>query len=82
MKYVPPTGARSSSVSPSSSADRLTSSSLFDRSVKDEINADIDRVLAYAEPVLDEALYGRLLDRVVESSRAHPKPIPLEADFS
>ena len=61
--------------------DRLTSSSLFDRSVKDEINADIDRILAYEEPVLDEALYGRLLDRVVEWARAHPKPIPLEADF-
>ena len=27
--------------------DRLTRSSLFDRSVKDEINADIDRILAY-----------------------------------
>jgi len=61
--------------------DRLTRSSLFDRSVKDEINADIDRILAYEEPVLDEALYGRLLDRVVEWARAHPKPIPLEADF-
>ena len=60
--------------------DRLTTSSLFDRSVKDEIDADIDRILAYEDPVLDEALYGRLLDRVVEWARAHPKPIPLEAD--
>jgi hypothetical protein len=57
--------------------DRLTASSLFDRAVKDEINADIDRVLAHEDPVVDEALYGRLLDHVVEWARAHPNPIPL-----
>ena len=31
--------------------DRLTASSLFDRAVKDEIEADVDRILAYEDPV-------------------------------
>jgi hypothetical protein len=61
--------------------DRLTTSSLFDRAVKDEIDADIDRILDHENPVLDEALYGRLLDHVVEWARAHPKPIPLDPDY-
>ncbi len=61
--------------------DRLTASSLFDRAVKDEIEADVDRILAYEDPVVDDALYGRLLDHVVEWARAHPKPIPLDPDY-
>ena len=58
--------------------DRLTASSLFDRSVKDEINADIDRILDFEHPQTDQALYEWLLDHVVEWARAHPNPIPLE----
>jgi hypothetical protein len=60
---------------------RLTASSLFDRSARAEIDADIDRILAYEEPALDDALYGRLLDHVVEWARAHPTPIPLDPDY-
>jgi hypothetical protein len=58
--------------------DRLTASSLFDRAAKDEINADIDRILDFEHPERGEALYERLLDHVVEWARAHPNPIPLE----
>ena len=59
---------------------RLTSSSLFDRDVKDEIDADVDRILDHDHPERGEDLYGRLLDRVVEWARSHPRPIPLETD--
>ena len=60
--------------------ERLTASSLFDPEVKTQIDADVDRILDYEYPETGEELYGRLLDRVVEWARAHPTPIPLDAD--
>jgi hypothetical protein len=61
--------------------DRLTSSPVFDRDARELIDADIDRILDHEDPERGEELYGRLLDRVVEWARAHPRPIPLELDL-
>ncbi len=57
----------------------LTSDDCFTDDEKREINADLDNVGEGGDRLPDdEEPYDRLLDRVVEWTHAHPKPVPHE----
>ena len=52
----------------------------FDRSTLVEIREDIDTLLNYEEPYLDDDLYDRITDHCIEWSLAHNGPIKREKD--
>jgi hypothetical protein len=52
----------------------------FDRSTLVEIREDIDTLLNYEEPYLDDDLYDRITDHCIEWSLAHKGPIKREKD--
>lgn len=56
--------------------DTLTSSGTFTEQAVREIQQDVERLLDYREPEASNEPYDRLVDRVVEWSRAHPEPVP------
>lgn len=57
---------------------QLIESGLFAGSAARQIEQDIERLLDAGRPETSDKPYGRLADRVVEWSRAHPEPVPHE----
>jgi hypothetical protein len=56
--------------------DTLCDSRLFDEAAIAEIKSDIARLEDYEHPYLEDDLYDRLADRVVEWHHQHPDPMP------
>jgi hypothetical protein len=56
--------------------DILCNSGEFDDDIIVEIHSDIARIESYEYPYLEDDLYDRLTDRIVEWSHSHPDPIP------
>ena len=52
----------------------------FDKSTIVEIREDIDTLLNYEEPYLDDDLYDRITDHCIKWSLAHNGPIKREKD--
>jgi hypothetical protein len=58
----------------------LLDSGLFDAAAETEIDSDARLLLDFQHPTTDDAPFGRLTDRIVEWSRAHPAPVPRDPD--
>lgn len=56
----------------------LLESGEVERAAVAEIESDTQRLLDFEHPETGDELYDRLIDRVVEWSRAHPEPVPHE----
>jgi hypothetical protein len=56
--------------------DILCNSGAFAKDVIVEINSDIARIEDFEHPYLEDDLYDRLTDRIVEWGNKHPDPIP------
>ena len=54
----------------------LCASMVFDKTATNEIKADIARLRDFEHPCLEDDLYDRLTDRIVEWSRHNKDPIP------
>ncbi len=44
--------------------------------LRDELVRDLDRIQDYDTPITNDALFDRVVDRVMEWCLAHPEPIP------
>lgn len=53
----------------------LVSSGVFSEQAVAEIEQDVDRLLSFESPEMDDGPYDRLSDRVVEWARANPAPV-------
>ncbi|MCU5690807.1 hypothetical protein OCB18_24440 [Bacillus cereus] len=60
--------------------DILNDSKIFESNSLEEIKYDIKTLLDYENPYLEDDLYDRITDRVVEWSIAHNGPIGREKD--
>ncbi|WLD92874.1 hypothetical protein [Alkalihalobacillus sp. AL-G] len=60
----------------------LNDNSTFNKAVLQEIKADIDILYNYQQPYLEDDLYDRITDRVIEWSLSHNGPIVREKDPS
>ncbi|MGG3890703.1 hypothetical protein [Metabacillus fastidiosus] len=58
----------------------LNDDSTFDNKVLEQIKVDINILLDYDSPYLDDDLYDRITDHIVEWSIAHKGPIKREKD--
>ena len=54
----------------------LLRSQLFENTVVQEIETDLDRLSRFEYPETSDAPYDRLVDRVIEWCHAHPDPVP------
>jgi hypothetical protein len=61
-------------------ADTLCKSGVFDKETQKEIKSDINRIMDYQNPYLEEDLYDRLTDHIVEWYLQNKAPIPREPD--
>jgi len=53
----------------------LINSKCFDSNKKEEINADIDRLLDYDNPYTEDTIYDKLCERIVDFFIQFPVPI-------
>jgi len=60
--------------------DILNDSKTFDSSVVEEIQKDIDTLLNHREPYLEDDLYDRVTDHIIEWSIAHNGPVKRKKD--
>ena len=60
--------------------DILIDSKTFDSSVVEEIQKDIDTLLNHREPYLEDDLYDRVTDHIVEWSFAYNGPVKRDKD--
>lgn len=56
--------------------DQLPGAPRFNKSTRQEIESDLDRLSAFEYPETSDAPYDRLADRVIEWCQAHPEPVP------
>jgi hypothetical protein len=52
----------------------------FDNNVLNEIKIDIDTLLNFEQPYLDDDLYDRITDHIIEWSFVHKGPVKREKD--
>lgn len=60
--------------------DTLCKSGVFDKTSQNEIKNDVNRLRDYKNPYMEEDLYDRLTDHVVEWYLQNKAPIPREPD--
>lgn len=60
--------------------EKLNDSTTFSLNEIKEIRSDLDRILEYKEPYLEDDLYDRIADYVIVWSKVHNGPIPREHD--
>ncbi|PLS19621.1 hypothetical protein CVD28_04170 [Bacillus sp. M6-12] len=58
----------------------LNDKKIFHQSILDEIKRDIDTLLNFEEPYLNDDLYDRITDHIVEWSLVNKSPIKREKD--
>ena len=56
--------------------DTLCTSSVFDDPAKDELQRDISRIKDFDYPVVEDDIYDRVTDRIVEWYQENKTPIP------
>ncbi|MUK89292.1 hypothetical protein GMD78_13010 [Ornithinibacillus sp. L9] len=58
----------------------LNDQKTFDNNVINEIKIDIDTLLNFEQPYLDDDLYDRITDHIIEWSFVHKGPVKREKD--